>query len=241
MPNWKKLIVSGSDASLNSLNVATNVNAQSFTGSLYGTSSWAENTLTASFVTSSNVYGPFGSDSVLSASYALTASFALNVGDNGYIHTQASPSDTWIITHSLQTLVPLVQVYDSSYNQFIPSTVTALNANVVEITLANPETGYAIISKGSGVSSVTAVSSSYAVSASYSVTASYASTVGFNFEQITPSDTWTINHNLNNRHPLVQIYDADHLTVIPASISGSTVNTSIVTFSYPISGYARIV
>ena len=39
MPNWKKLIVSGSDASLNSLNVATNVNAQSFTGSLFGTAS----------------------------------------------------------------------------------------------------------------------------------------------------------------------------------------------------------
>lgn len=47
MPNWKKLIVSGSDASLNSLNVATNVTAQSFTGSLFGTASFAS---TASFV-----------------------------------------------------------------------------------------------------------------------------------------------------------------------------------------------
>ena len=36
MPNWKKLIVSGSDASLNSLNVTTNVTAQSFTGSFSG-------------------------------------------------------------------------------------------------------------------------------------------------------------------------------------------------------------
>jgi len=41
MPNWKKLIVSGSDASLNSLNVAQNVTAQSFTGSLFGTASFA--------------------------------------------------------------------------------------------------------------------------------------------------------------------------------------------------------
>lgn len=34
MPNWKKLIVSGSDATLNSLNVTQNVVADSFTGSL---------------------------------------------------------------------------------------------------------------------------------------------------------------------------------------------------------------
>lgn len=59
MPNWKKLIVSGSDASLNSLTVATNVNAQSFTGSLFGTSSWSQNALVA-----------------LTASYAATASSA---------------------------------------------------------------------------------------------------------------------------------------------------------------------
>lgn len=235
MPNWKKLIVSGSDASLNSLTVATSVNAQSFTGSLFGTASWAEYSTTASFVTSSNVFGPFGSNSVVSSSYALTASFALNVSDNGFIYTQGSPSDTWTINHSLQTTVPLVQVYDSSYSQIIPSSITAVNANVVELTFAYPLTGYAIISKGSGVSSVSAVSSSYAL------TASYASTVGFNFEQISPSSTWTINHDLNNRHPLVQIYDSDHLTIIPQSISGSTVNTSIVTFAYPVSGYARIV
>jgi hypothetical protein len=43
MPNWKKIIVSGSDAALNSLNVATNVVAQSFTGSLFGTASYAAN------------------------------------------------------------------------------------------------------------------------------------------------------------------------------------------------------
>jgi len=64
MPNWKKLIVSGSDASLNSLTVTTNVNAQSFTGSLQGTSSWASNAQTASsatlFTISSSLYSAQG-------------------------------------------------------------------------------------------------------------------------------------------------------------------------------------
>lgn len=45
MPNWKKVIVSGSDAFLNSLTVTNGI-----TGSLYGTSSWAEASETASYV-----------------------------------------------------------------------------------------------------------------------------------------------------------------------------------------------
>jgi len=55
------------------------------TGSLYGTASWAVSASwtpasiqsdTASFVTASNVWGPFGSNSIRSASYAATASSA---------------------------------------------------------------------------------------------------------------------------------------------------------------------
>jgi hypothetical protein len=84
MPNWKKVIVSGSDASLNSLFVTTSVTGSvfsgSFTGSLQGTASFAQNSLTASFVTSSNVFGPHGSNSVLSASHAVSASYAPSAG-----------------------------------------------------------------------------------------------------------------------------------------------------------------
>jgi hypothetical protein len=43
MSDWKKIIVSGSDAELNSLY------APSITGSLHGTASWAQNSLTASY------------------------------------------------------------------------------------------------------------------------------------------------------------------------------------------------
>jgi hypothetical protein len=56
MPNWKKVIVSGSDASLNSLNVSNGI-----TGSLFGTASFA--------------------NYATSASYALTASSAQNTSD----------------------------------------------------------------------------------------------------------------------------------------------------------------
>jgi len=54
MPSWKKVILSGSDAALNSLNVTTNVTASSFTGSFVGsflgTASYATQALTASYV-----------------------------------------------------------------------------------------------------------------------------------------------------------------------------------------------
>ena len=53
----------------------------------YGTASWAENVLTASFITASNVWGPFGSSSVLSASYAsgsTSASYAVSASVSAY-------------------------------------------------------------------------------------------------------------------------------------------------------------
>jgi hypothetical protein len=40
---------------------------------LNGTASWASNAVTASFITASGVYGPYGSNSVISASYAANA------------------------------------------------------------------------------------------------------------------------------------------------------------------------
>ena len=60
MPNWKKVIVSGSDATLNSLLVTNAVTASifsgsQFTGSFYGTASWSQNTITASVVSLQNV------------------------------------------------------------------------------------------------------------------------------------------------------------------------------------------
>lgn len=49
-----------------------------FTGSLFGTSSWANNATTASYITGSNVYGPYGSNSILSSSFAVSSSRAIS-------------------------------------------------------------------------------------------------------------------------------------------------------------------
>ena len=69
------LIVSGSG-----IIITGSLNAPDITGSLQGTSSWANNVLTASYVTGS-IYN--STNPALSASYALTASYALNGGSGG--------------------------------------------------------------------------------------------------------------------------------------------------------------
>lgn len=84
-------------------------------------------------------------------------------------------------------------------------------------------------------------SASFAVTASFAATASYVGSVGYNHTQASANTTWTVTHNLNNQHPLVQTYGNDHLMLIPQSISGSNANTVIITFSTPTAGYARIV
>jgi hypothetical protein len=75
MPNWKKVITSGSDASLNSLTVVNGI-----TGSLFGTSSWAVSSsraITASYaLTSSYVLN------AISASFASTASYVNTLNQN---------------------------------------------------------------------------------------------------------------------------------------------------------------
>jgi len=99
------VIVSGSQQITGSLH------APDITGSLYGTASWAVNAITASFVTSSNVFGPFGSNSILSASYAVsssetvTASFASTasylINAKEFYYTASAPSGSFITTGSL--------------------------------------------------------------------------------------------------------------------------------------------
>jgi hypothetical protein len=56
---------------------------------------------TASFVTASNVYGPYGSNSILSSSYALTASYALTSAGGGGSGAGFPYSGSAIITGSL--------------------------------------------------------------------------------------------------------------------------------------------
>lgn len=90
------LSTSGSNTLIGSTTLSGSVTlVNGATGSLLGTSSWAQNALTSSFVTASNVYGPFGANSVISSSYstfAQSSSYAINMVVSGGI-TNASYID----------------------------------------------------------------------------------------------------------------------------------------------------
>ena len=75
MPNWKKVIVSGSDASLNSLNVSNGI-----TGSLFGTASYA---ISASFASTASYVNPLNQIVQITGSLGISGStgtlFSANV------------------------------------------------------------------------------------------------------------------------------------------------------------------
>ena len=91
MATWKKVIVSGSNAELNQITASGGINAilpssqqanfvsyNLTTGQLGYFNTGSLTAATASYVTSSNVFGPFGSNSILSASFAISSSQAAN-------------------------------------------------------------------------------------------------------------------------------------------------------------------
>ena len=139
MPNWKKVIVSGSAGNLTSLSVdtfvsASKISANEFTGSLYGTASQA-----------------------VSSSYSATASFAIfalsasSAPGTTVNFTQATAAPTWSFTHNLNTQYPIVQVYDATYSQIIPNAIVGTTTNTVEIRFDYSQSGYAVASNGGGL------------------------------------------------------------------------------------------
>lgn len=147
-----------------------------------------------------------------SASFASTASYVASVASSSY--------STFAVTASYVLIAQTAS--------FVANAVSASRAT----SAANADTASYVLN---------AISSSFSTTSSYAVTSSYAASVGINFVQSSPSSTWTITHNLNNKYPLVQIYDSSDATIIPASIVGTSTSTVTVTFSTAISGYARVI
>ena len=153
-------------------------------------------------------------------------------GDSVFIQGAVIDSASFASTASY-----VASVASSSYSTF------AVTASYVLVAQTASYVAVAI-SASRATSAANADTASYvlnAVSASYALTSSYAASVGINFVQSSPSTTWTINHNLNNKYPLVQTYDSSDAAIIPATIVGTNTNTVTVTFSTAISGYARVI
>jgi len=132
----------GTGTPTNTLQVEGGVTAASFTGSLFGTSSWA--------VSSSN------------AITAQTASYFL--GQNFATFTQSIASTTWTFNHNLSFRTPVITIYNSSYEVVIPDSITGTSDNQSVITFSTSQSGYATATVGSILpTNTTALMLAYAV------------------------------------------------------------------------------
>ena len=167
MPNWRKVIVSGSDATLNTLFVANAVTASTIsaslgiTGSLFGTASWATNAVNGG-VTQITA----GTNITINQStgnVTINSSAATGLNSTGSFTNQS----TWTFTHGLANQAVIIQAYDTSWNQIIPQNITLTNTNTASITFSSARSGYAIASLGGTTTS--AATASYINSLSQSV------------------------------------------------------------------------
>lgn len=160
----------------------------SFSGSLYGTASYA--------------------------TFALSASFAPGFTTN---MSQSVAATTWSFTHNLNTINPIVQVYDLTNAQIIPNQIVGMNNSTVEVRFDYAQAGYAVASNGGGLY----------------VTGSTSTLV-----QTSANVTWSFTHNLNNKYNTYEVYDNNDVVILPSGIKALTNNTAELYFAYPQAGRA---
>jgi len=176
------------------------------------------NTFTSSVVLTSQT----SSMNVLSASYALTAAFALNAGAGGgggsaigsYSSLEVtSAASTWSFAHNSGQQYPIFQVFDSNGFVVIPSQIRAIDEDLAEIIFPSPQTGIVIASLGGGNGTT---------------------------QEFTSSSLWTVDHYLGTDYPDVTVWDSNRNIVFPNRIESVNTNQVKIYFSQAISGNVSV-
>jgi hypothetical protein len=154
-----------------------------------------------------------------STTFSLTVATGSGGGGGGAtaIHTQAVAANTWTFNHNLNTLTPLLQVYDLGYEQIIPNEIVSINAFTSEIRFDYTQAGYAVASTGGGLI----------------ITGSTAKLI-----QTAPATTWSFAHNLGSKYPGFEVFNENDDVVIPAGIHVIDENNAEIYFAIPSTGVA---
>jgi len=174
------------------------------------------NTFTSSYTTGSFT-GSFTGSLFGTSSYAMFALSASNAPGFTTNMTQTSAAATWSFVHNLNTRNPIVQVYDSSYNQIIPNEIVGIDSATAEIRFDYSQAGYAVASNGGGL---------------------YITGSTSRINQTSNATTWSFSHNLGTKYPSFEVFDVDDKVIIPAGIKATTINTAEIYFATPTSGVA---
>lgn len=226
------LSILGNTTITGSLNVAYGI-----TGSLFGTSSWAQNSLTASY---------FITSSVTSASYSITSSTPLKgivtaSVDGTIITFNKGDGTSFSLTIAQSGSVASASYVSSSgvygpygYNSIVSSSY-ALTASYISGGLA-PSASYILSSNVYGPNGFDSIS--YALTASYALNAVSTAIPGNSTASFVSSSTWNFNHNLSASLVVIQTFDSLYNQIIPQNIALVDTLNAVITFPQPISGYA---
>lgn len=159
-----------------------------------------------------------------SASFATSASQAQNATTASYVLNAVSASFATSAS----------QAQNANTASYVLNAVSASFATSASRATSALSSSYAITASYTDF----VVSSSYALTASFALSASSAPGYTTNHTQLTASTTWSFNHNLNTRNPLVQVYDLSYNQIVPNEIVGIDAFTTEIRFDYTQAGYA---
>jgi hypothetical protein len=257
MPNWKKVIVSGSDAALNSLNVTSLLSvtgSSNLTGSLNisGSASILGNTGTTTFYTNADtliftgsvfISGSIiqtGSLNVTSITSSLfgTASWANNAISSSYALTASyalnggGGGGGGAFTYH-QTASAVTWSVSHSLNTYTPIVqVYDDNYNVIiPASISGSSTNTIQITFSTAETGYAVLSTGGSVTVN--ISGSNATLV-----QATPATTWSFYHGLNETYPVFTIFDNNDDVIVPLKIHADNANTASIYFTTARTGTA---
>jgi hypothetical protein len=130
--------------------------------------------------------------------------------------SQSVAAQTWSFTHNLENSHPIVTVYDETNQVIQPLRIEALTTSSMDIVFSTARTGYVVASIG-GVS-----------------------TMGTSkrLSQTSNSATWSFQHNVGDRYPVFEVYDAGGNVMIPSRIETIDSGLANIYFPYETTGTA---
>ena len=217
MPNWKKLIVSGSSANLNDLTVTTTVTAASFSGDGSGLTNI--NTDVADVATVTDTFTSVTSKIV-----------SHNFNTKNVLVTVYNDSDEQILP-SLITTNSTNQVTVSFDSNTSGRVVVAKGGHLVSGTAQNSD----LLNNQSGSYYLNYNNFSSIPTGLISGSAQIDNLTRYE-ENISGNTQYTINHGLNEDYPVVQVYDTGKVQVLPGEIKATNSGTVELTFDSNFTG-----
>ena len=233
MPNWKKLITSGSSGSLAYLSVGTSIDAQSFTGSLLSTNGVVSGsaqtianlpagTISGSSQLNNTRLQPTDVTGSFTGSFTGDGSGLTNVTatitEEATVAQTFTSANTASVSHNFGTKNVIVTVYDNNDDQFIPSRINTPDVNTAVVYMDPSTTGRVVVAKGG-----------HLVSGSI-----YK-------ELISGTTSSVITHSLQEEFPIVQLYEsASREMFIPQTIKAVDEDSVEITLSELIDCYVVV-